>query len=226
MKKKLLLSLLLIVNYNLFSQKEHEKKFYNYFDEIIGQKNTDLSYGTLFKDKYKKIDGNHNYYEVDEFRIGQVSYRDQVFSNVLMKYDLLDDNLIIYITQGYENFPIKLHSHLVEKFKINNTDFIYNTDFGFLEALLLKKDIKLYKKYIKKKYKKLDKSFSYYKFEKEIFHLINFKNKNYVIKKVKDIFKVFPDKKKQIKRFNQKNSFIRKDNFGLFIKNLIESLNL
>lgn len=226
MKKKLLLWLFLSVNYLIHCQKNQPNHSYQNFDKVIDQRNTDLSYGIYFKDKYRKKGlKNHNYYKVNDFRVGKINYRDQLFEDILIKYDLIDDDVIILITKGYESSQIRLHKSLIEKFSIGTKEFFNNSQFGFLEKLLTAEKITLFKKHKKRKHKQLDNDFKYFKFTYIPYYLINYNNKSYVVKKSKDFINVFPDQKKIIKQFFKDENKLRKKDYEMFLISLCKKID-
>ena len=77
---KLLIAMATFFALPIFSQhKPESQKLFTLFDQTVGIKNTDLSYGTLFIDKYRKLDGNHQFLNEDDFKKGTVNYQNQIF---------------------------------------------------------------------------------------------------------------------------------------------------
>lgn len=226
MKTKATLLTILVLPFLVFSQNSSKKKdYYTYFDEIVGLKNTSLSNGVFFKEKFRKLAGNHNYFKSNEFHIGEIKYRNAYFYNVALKYDLLEDNLIVKIPDGTNNFVFVLEKKLVTHFKINNVHFTNTKSNGFVQQLSTNNTISLYKKHLKTKNKKLNQRFVHYTFSKRETYLLLFKNSYYTVKTKKDFITVFPNLKKKIKTFYNNNNFELKNHPDIFLINLCNMIN-
>jgi hypothetical protein len=216
--------LFFLVSYIGYSQNDFKDQYAS-FDEIVGLKNTSLSYGILFKEKYRTLKGNHHYFNTDTFEEGNVKYKNETFYNVPLKYDLDSDKLIVNIRDEFETFSIVLEKLFVKEFTINNDRFINIKESGFNEVLYKSKLISLFKKHQKKKKKKTDKSFLYYKFINENSYSIYFNNSYYKVKKESDFNKIFPKQKKFIHNYFKANKKIRKENFDVFLTQLAQNLS-
>ncbi len=226
MKKKLLLLSFFFINHFIFSQKPNiNASFYSSFDKIIGIQNTDLSYGVLFEEKYIKRKGNHNYLLQDQFTTGKIIYRGDSFFNVKMKYDLVDDIIIINITNDLNNISIIPEKELITEFTIHNSKFIFTKQHGFLEEIISKKTFSLYKKHIKTKKEKSDRKYIYYTFKKKEKNLLLYNEEYYFINSKKDFIKIFPENKKLIIKFYLKNKFLLNNDFKNFITKLMTELS-
>lgn len=209
--------LLLIVFFSVpIIAQNNAKSLHKAFDEVVGLKNTDLSYGTLFAEKYRTLDDNHQYFQKNEFVKGEVTYQNQTFYDVLIKYDLHEDRLIVNLPSTFENRSILLEKFLSEAFKLQNSSFFNLKEHGFHELLFSSKEVTLYKKWTKLKKKKLNKSFVYFKFiEKNLYFLV--KNASYQqIKNKKDFIQLFPNQKKMISSFYTSNRILKKKNLDEF----------
>lgn len=227
MNKKLLLVSLFFINHFIFSQKENtNNSFYTSFDKIIGIQNTDLSYGTIFREKYIKRKGSHNYLLNDQFTTGKIIYRGDSFFNIKMKYDLVDDIIIINITDNLNNVYIIPEKKLITRFLIHNLKFIHTQQYGFLEEIASKKTFSIYKKHIKTAKENRDRKYVYYTFKKKEKHLLFYKKKYYSINSKRDFIKIFPSNKKLITEFYRKNKFLLKNDFKNFIIKLMNKLFL
>lgn len=227
--KKILLTtttLICLIYNNCFSQNDQKKNIYNYFDSIVDISNTVLAHGSKFESTYRKIKSkSHNYYLHDEFSAGEVTYVNEPFFDVQLKYDIVDDALISFINSKNQNFTIVLKKNLVTDFKIYNTYFINAPIYGFLEVINQTNSISLYKKHYKEKSKKLNQNFSYYSFEKREKYIISFKGVFHIITDKNDIIKVFPSHKDFINDFFKNQKYLLKNDYQSFISKLILDLN-
>ena len=83
----------------------------------------------------------------------------------------------------------------------------------------------LFKKHLKKKKKKTDQSFMYYKFIKESRYVIYYKNAYFKGNKKKDLVKVFPKQKNFIDSYYKTNKEMKKNNFDAFLTQFIQMLS-
>lgn len=212
---RFLLLLITLFSVPIFAQ-DKSQNLYKAFDKIVGLKNTDLSYGKLYFEKYRTLDGNHQYFKKNEFIAGEVKYQNQQFYDILLKYDLAEDELIVYIPSDFESRSIVLEKANLEYFIIDNITFINSKEEGLLEVLFSSKKLNLFKKNIKTKKKKLNESYVYYKFIGKNYYLIQKNDNYYPIKNKKDFYKIFPTQKKMINSFYKSNKAIQKNNLDEF----------
>jgi len=226
MKRKAITLYFLITSLLSFSQSsDSNKAYYTAFDKILGLKNTDLSHGVLFKEKYRTLKNNHHYFRTDRFAMGNVTYQHTVFFDVYLKYDLAEDNLIVKIPGEFEAFSVVLEKHLVEQFSIGDHQFIHIKDYGFHEVLFSGASMSVYKKYTKSKKKKLDKTSIYYTFQDNHSYLIKYKNTYFNVSRKKDLIKLFPKQKDVISSYFKVNRRMSKKNFDTFITGLVRQLS-
>ncbi|CAM1367441.1 conserved hypothetical protein [Tenacibaculum sediminilitoris] len=222
MKNNIVFCLILVFNLKLSSQ---NNLIIKNFDNRIGLQNTNLSYGKLFVEEFRKIDGNHNYLKSSKFLKGDITYQNELFINIDFKYNLVDDNLIVKIPASSRFNIIVLEKKHVSKFKIENAIFINTKKFGFIQELESTNTISLYKKYRKISHKKINRNFTHYKFSQKENHIISFDNNFYEIDYQKSLIKVFPSLKNLIKKFFNENRSIRKRSPDDFYKMLVSKLN-
>ncbi|UXX81215.1 hypothetical protein N7E81_08915 [Reichenbachiella carrageenanivorans] len=115
----------------------------SWYDGQAGQDNSTLQTGIMI-DVSRKTSLSHPYYKSGQWKNGDLVYRDQSFSNVLMIYNIEQDALIIKrATDGgvLLGDPIQLISADVDSFHFMEADFeyidqkvdVYST--GFFEVL-------------------------------------------------------------------------------------------
>ncbi len=200
------------------------KKIQNiWFDSIIGQRNLHIDQGEIYYEKYRTLNNNHHFLFDNKFIKGKLKYNNQIYDDVLMKYDIYQDNLILKISSETEIFPIILNKELTSFFEIRNKSF-YNFNLGFYEVIYKTKNITLVKKYFSKK-ETIQKKFIYSNFthEEELFILKN--NKFFSVKTKKHFYKIFPNQKKIVDNFFKINKRKNKNISLSFILNLLKKLN-
>ena len=214
---KIIAVLASLYSLSLFSQHQPaNQKLFTLFDQTIGIQNTDLSYGTLYLDKYRVTKENHPFLDENKFQKGKVNYQLQTYYEVLLKYELVDDQLILNFSNNYENRSIILEKGMLSSFSIGSKNFIKDTTLGYLEVLHASKAISILKKNQKNKKKKLNEAYVYYKFLPEHSYYLNFKGKLHPINKKKDLLKILPNQKELINSIYKSQKKLLKQNTDTF----------
>ena len=188
-----------------------EKGLLDWFDAQLGIENLGLYNGPEFLNIYKLEDNAHQFLETKDFRLGNVTYDDQTYTNVLLVYDLYEDQLITRVqNQNGTTNQFLLLKEKVRCFSIDNRQFINFTNprgsrdnsSGFYELLSANNVIKLYKKHRKRMSKVLkNSSVSYKFFEQKPEYFISIDRGIYPIKTRKDLMVLFPDHKKELSNY-------------------------
>lgn len=238
----------LLFTMQLFSQNSKETKaIYTLFDQTIHLSNTSLSYGKLYQEQYRTLNDNHQYLSSREFTKGNVTYQNQTFYEVDLKYDISEDFLIVHIEEKsivlekamVTTFTLlkKTLEHIeksenteVTNYKYTEKNFINNIKLGYLEFLYGDEQLAFYKKNKKNRRKKLNESFVYYKYLENPIYYLEIGNEFYEVKNKKDLIKYFPKYKKLINntyKTHRKLAQNQKDNFypllGKTISNAIKN---
>lgn len=218
---------LLVCQNKISTTSNLEKDTYNWFDSIIGQKNSELSLGPKFFNQIRTINDNHQYYISKKFQTGEITFNEQPYYNVKMKYDIHLDKIIIQLSNKLEKYSLLLETNQIQGFSLENKKFINisnnSNTYGFVEKLKEGK-ITLYKKHFKKRFKKLDKRFKYSHFKDDSFFLISYKNKLTEIRSKSDLSKQFPSIKKEINKLYRTINLPK--NTDLFMIDLITKIEL
>lgn len=217
--------LLLLFSCTLISQENNKtRNLYKKFDSIIHVKNTHISYGKLFTEKYRTQENNHPYFNANQFLFGDVSYQNQDFFDVKIKYDLTEDELIVNLDSDFENYSIILEKAFVEKFKINEKTFINAQNIGYLEILFTSNEISFLKKHTKSKQKKEDKSYVYFKFSEKNDYYLKHNEVFYKITDKKELYKILPNQKNSISSFYKSNKELMKKEIDKFYQLLSKNI--
>lgn len=225
MKKLLLLTFFCLTSFSALSQNNSKALFYTSFDNTIGQNNTPLSYGVIYKEKYiRRFKNNHNFFLNDQFKKGSIFYRNESFYNVELKYDIVDDFVIVRIRNQKQIISIIPEKKLIKTFQIGDLKFI-NTKLGFIEEVTVNDKFSIYKKYKKISHENFDQSYKQHTFkEKKAQFLLYYKEKYYAIKSKRDFIKIFPNQKKTIAKYYKSNRLLSKKDFKNFVIKLMKQL--
>ena len=227
--------LFLLNSFTTQSQADSDQKmYYKWFDSIVGDGNISLYNGIQYKEKYRTLKGNHKYYLSTEYQLGNLVYENQSYYDVLMKYDLFNDQLIVKLPfrSGF-NF-IQLDREKVNEFSISNDHFhtlfkqdertLSKVNQGYFQALFNKNNIKLYKKHIKNRKQNFDKELIYSVFTEEYKYFIYLNDQIYELGSKGNLIKLFPKQKKDINAFYNSKRQLRKSNLDIWMIQLIERL--
>jgi hypothetical protein len=148
-----------------------------------------------------------------------------------MKYDIHQDEIIVKIPTQTITHTFQLIKEKVDRFSINDSDFIpltnlRNLDEGFYEIIFESSTLTFYKKNVKTSNKYFYNSSLFYKFKNRDQYVLYSKSEYHKITKLrKNLIRLFPKYENNIKVFFESQSDLLKINYDLFIKNLITELN-
>ena len=231
MRLSILLFFLISISY---AQKNNsDSQYLAFFDSIVGNENTEFFNGKRYIEKLPTTEIDFPFFKTSKFLKGSIIYDNQQFYNLDLKYDLISDQLIAKLPNNNNFFLISLINERISSFTIDNNSFVNINDNEKLKSLGYKgyfqlihdgNNLDLYIKHLKTVKKKIDKKVNYSYKENNV-HLIQFDTDFYKIKSVKDIIKIFPEKKKDIRNYYNSFKSLQKSNPDLFYKNLIEFLD-
>ncbi len=215
-----------------FSQDNSQNKIYETYDKIVGLDNTGLYNGTEFTDPFLNTDGSFRYFNGFDYTKGSLKYNGQYYTNVSLKYDLLDDNLLVRSDDNLSIFNVKLIPEFLSEFSIYNKHFIRLTATnlslsgnGFFEKAYPGKDLSLYIKHTKKKKDKPLKSGIQYSFKEANFYVLQNEGVYYLVDSSKDIEKILPLQKEHIRNFHKTYKSLSKTDFDTYMTKLVKYLD-
>jgi hypothetical protein len=183
--------------------------YYLWFDQQVGIENTGLYEGILYKELYRTLNENTQFYITPDFLSGTVVSDGQPYIDLLLKYNVYDDQVLLKVKDRLGGNTIQLLRDKISRFTINNRLFIQVTDApaelaltGFYEVSYQNATVILLTKHTKKLFERKDRSSLYYEFldgNKE--HVVLFGHKYFPIKNKRDLIDIFPDLKDQIDEF-------------------------
>lgn len=229
------LSILLFLIFSISYAQKNTSNSQNlaFFDSIVGKENTEFFNGKRYIEKLPTTEINFPFFKTSKFLKGSIIYDNQQFFNLDLKYDLISDQLIAKLPNNNNFFLISLVNERISSFTIDNNSFVNINDNekllslgykGYFQLLHDGNTLDLYIKHIKTVKKKIDKKVNYSYKENNV-HLIQFGTDFYRIKTIKDIIKILPEKKKDIRNYQNSFRTLQKTIPDLFYKNLIEFLD-
>lgn len=223
---------LLLNNYDLRSQTSKETEIYNWFDKNLGVESLDIKNGSAHLNFDKTIENQNRYYFTENFRKGNVRYNNQDYFDVLLKYDIYKDDLVLNPYDEANTTKITLRKDNIENFTINNEKFINLKILnpllfrgGFYEEISINNNSILYIKYFKEKKKDQKEESNLIQYIPRYEFVLLKENEYHLINEKKEIIALFPDSKRKINDYYFMNKNLRKQDQVLFIKNLIRYIN-
>jgi len=202
--------LIIILGQLTYGQDQSLEEAHNKMDErIFGKDQNERNQKHSYTQSLKTIDSTHMFLGTDRFVSGNVVFKNKNY-NTKLKYDILNDIVVIKNSDSLKNFSLNLNPELVEQFKINNLEMVklnnnknlkpYYKN-GFFERKYQGKTFSFFIKHRKKLKKNSDRTNVLYSFWEEEIYLLEFKNRFYRIRGKHDIIKAAPHLKNQIKDF-------------------------
>ncbi|MGI9547090.1 MAG: hypothetical protein ACR2MM_07630 [Flavobacteriaceae bacterium] len=224
----------LLLTISLKSQERlQDSSYLSWFDRQVGIENTALYEGVVYKENYRTINDQIKFYKSAKWLSGSVVYSGQLFSNILLKYDVYADQLIIKQLDRLGGGAVILFKDKISSFTIDGTEFVHiktssiNASLeGFYELLSSGSDKRLLGGHQKRNFLKKDRSFLYHEFKDlQKKYVLELGGEYYELKSKKDLIEVFPELKKEIDLFYKKNRRIRDKDTDTFMKTLFNRLD-
>lgn len=232
-KLLVLLTIIAATASKTYSQTNSEITLYTKFDSIVGKENLGLNNGPLTLYPYKTIGDNNMFFKNNKFTVGNLVYDEQPYFNVNLKYDIYKDQLILNPPAKPEHIGISLIQDKTASFSIYGKNFVKITksqtllpEFisGYYELIKIGKNFNLYIKHHKDILKEINEEGVYYSFHEKYQYYIEYKGKFYEINNKSTIIKIFPESKKNINAFYQKNRSLSTSDYNQFINSLMISI--
>lgn len=195
-------------------------------DSIIHFENLPLNNGLAYENKYWNTTDSNKQYFINEYKNGSIFYNGNLYTNVKLKFDILE-NQILYKPKFNVLSEIVLLNDLVDYFIIDQKKFvkiIFDNKINYFEEIKINGNNFLSIKHLKTN--KIDltsgeKKFTFYN-DLEIYYVSN--NTYNLIKNKKSLYPLFPDKKKEIQNFFEKNKPLFESNSILFYTRLLNEI--
>lgn len=228
----LIFSIFLNISY-IHCQSAEKLSLYDYFDNAVGKDNLNINNGIVHSEPFRPIPNKNRYY-IDEFNIGDLSFEGEIYSNVNLKYDIYDDQLIYKQNGVTENLPITLIKDKIDFFTIKNKKFVNlkaetlkfpSLINGIYEESFTASEVSLYTKHRKEKIKVFQTNGVYYNFIYYTDFFIKYSNFFYKVESEKDLKKIFPMYKKEINNYYKTDKKLERSDKKQFMENLTKQIN-
>jgi len=201
-------------------QASHNDLFYNWFDKQVGIENTGLYEGIVYKEQYRTINENTQFYRSPDFLPGSVVYKGQPYANLLLKFNVYADELLLKVESHLGGNTLQLFSDKVSEFTIDGVPFVHIFNVGadqdlsgFYEVSYQDPAITLLTRYSKKLFSRKDRRSVYYEFlEGKMDYILHYREHYYSMDSKRDIIALFPGLKGEINDFYNRARAQRRTN--------------
>ena len=213
-----------------FGQQEDE--IYQYYNTIVGIENTGLFNGIEYIDN-KAVLNDHNKFFIpaSSFTKGWIVYDNQYYPNIKMKYNLVDDRVLVELGDDNRQSTFQLITAKIKEFGLAGHIFFRlkgngGVPEGFYEKIYSDGTRFIYKKLRKKEFRRMDKQYLYYEYfqDKPSYFYVNANDEAFSLNSANDFIKIFPEKKKSIRKFYREQKILYKQNLDKFNQMLMTTI--
>jgi hypothetical protein len=216
-----------------YNQSVADKAIYQAFDTLVSRENTGLYNGPQFIANYPNSwDDSHVYLVSANYQKGTLVYHNQWYTEVPLRYDLIEDNISIRSNDYLSAFKIRVDPNSITSFLIHDRKFIKLWDTGidlrgngFFEIAFAGKTVTLYIKHVKRIKRETVDKVPQQRFINDNYYLIWENDTYYLIQSWKDFKKVSPDRYAQVRNFYQLNRSLFKNTPDDFMVKLMAFLD-
>lgn len=207
---------------------------YSWFDQIVGIENTAFVDGVEYEEEHRVINEKTKFFKSSEFLNGTVTYKNQSYFGLQLKYDLYESNVLVRLPNRIGGTTLRLIKDEIQDFTIDGHAFSAIADkgeegvsfSGFYEKQFKGANLALYTKYKKNALERRDKKNLYYEFiDGESEHLIQYQTKFYRIEGKNELVELFPEYKDEIRAHYKRNKTKEKRRAGFFMSSLINLID-
>ncbi|MBD3583305.1 hypothetical protein [Flavobacterium selenitireducens] len=205
---------------------------YNAYDAATGLENLNINNGRAYPNPYKVKNGNHQFYDRDDYVSGSVVYNGQPYFDVSLRYDIYHDILVLRPKNISNNIGTILEKNFVDSFAIGSATFVNlgnltaKPDFvsGYYEKVE-GKSFTLYAKHHKFRRERHDGSVTYEEFSQDPNFIVERNGTFSKANSKNDVIALFPDQKQRIRDFYQKERELFKKTPVQFMKKLLQHID-
>lgn len=193
-----------------------------WYSSIVQDIESPVMQGTHFYKKEEQIitSDENPFYTKGWDRLGRISYEGRQYSKMNIIYNTSEDLLLVRSwemglngTQSLLIDQTKIDSFIIHNDKFLSFKYAKVGDEGFYRQVMQGKNIGFYSKEIKTG----DLDELVYEFNEQRLYYVRYRDKTYNFKQIPSLYKIFPEHKKEIKKFIRDNfSGVRKNNEVLF----------
>ena len=215
---------------NLSIPSENYKETYIAFDNLLVMENLEISSGVEYIERHRMLNEKHKFFQSFDFQKGTVFYDGQPYFNIDLKYNIVDDVVLVqFQNKGAQNI-IQLYSSKLDGFRLRDRLFVNLSEEDGLPAQRIFEVIfedsgdKILKKHLLKEKKILEKKLLHYEFEADepeyfFFHRGELREMN-----IQNLVNSFPEQKEEIRKYFRKHRKNLKNDPDSYLINLYQDL--
>lgn len=187
------------------------KETYIAYDRLVGKENLEIYNGVEYIEKHRMINEKHKFYLSFDFQKGTVFYDGQPYYNIDIKYNVVDDLLLVQFQQNGAKNVFQLSPLKLNGFSLNERQFVnlsgrqgLPTE-GIFEVIYDASGNQILKKHRMKEKKILEGKLLHYEFEADKPEYFFVSNDKIFRMNSKNLLIRYPGEKERIKRFFRKH---------------------
>ncbi|WP_298120592.1 hypothetical protein [Flavobacterium sp.] len=233
-KNTFLLSIYFCLLTNSYSQKNNEQSIADLFDKKVEEETLAIFNGRHNNHNYLTLSDTIHPFLDKNFVSGSISYDNQNYDNILIKYDIVNDNVLVKPKKQSDFYSLVLDSNKIDGFIINKKKYTNSANQidlqtkqlkGFYEEIIYSNKITLLIKHQKTKIEIIDGNKIYSDFNNQKLFYLKISDKIYNANSKKELISIFPNYKKQINTYYNQNKIQEKFDNYLFKVGLIKFIN-
>lgn len=205
----------------------------SFLDAHLGKENLPVFNGIRFYDLFKSDMDNFRYFKSYKPFKTSITYNGQSYDNILARYDLRNDHLIIYSEGKLSFFQVQLANEKINAFQMDGLSFqrldlgsTHNVDKNaFYEVAYSGMDLNLYIALSKVEKLKTRAGNPFYTFKMENEYYLKKGADYFKIGNMKEVVRIFPEDKKDIKEFYKGYRKLNKNDPKQFMRKLTSYLD-
>ncbi len=227
---------------SIYSQNGNGDSLLKWFDKTVGLENLELYNGPRHVNFYRTVDNSHSYYHSKTYSKGDVNFQGQNYYDLDLLYDVNNDILVLKSFGDYDYLGMNVVRDKTAYFTLNSRKFI-NINLknpnppsimeGYYEEIVISANNILYIKHHKSKRKVINTKMnsddnniiSTDEFRDKNEYILQYKDVYYVLRTKNDIIKIFPQFKKEIKKYYESNLQLEESDKNTFTENLLKEIN-
>lgn len=227
-----MLSIVFFITVNTTLAQSSEETISKYFDQTIGNENLEINNGSVHVNEFRILNNKHRYYPSEKFEIGNITYNNQQYFDLAIKYDIYKD-ILIYKPQASDVISINLIPEKTSSFNINKKKFVYLNSLifplnpiksGYYEESISGKNFTLYIKHHRNRKETIKEASIFNEFIDNYEYYVKKETSFHKLSTKKDLIKLFPEQKRTINDFYSSYRKLENSDRPLFYEKLMTYL--
>lgn len=217
---RILLCILIYQGYGQHDVGEH--LLLTTYDQTIGTENTELYSGIAYTQSYSMQENNHTFFKSYTPLEGTITYNDQLYYGQKIKYDLLEDHVIVTLRNGLNRDNVLIiNNNNISSMNIDGHIFARTDRYmpvtgprrinSFLEVLLKSEKFTFLKSHKKTVRETIKNNRVLHDFDKKITYFLHKDDTLYTVRSRKNILNLFRSYKDELKAIKKGKNLLSED---------------